>query len=294
MKLFAPKYYGSFKCIADKCEHSCCIGWEIDIDDTTLKKYESLNGGYGDNIKSSISTGATPHFILSENDRCPHLDGSGLCKIITNLGEEYLCDICREHPRFYNYTKVAEVGIGMSCPEASRVILSSPDYAVFENVGSVNKEADAIAFDGIAEREAIYEILGNKSIEYTERLQKIYDTYSVEKREDAVWLEVLDSLEYLDVAHKALFMNYSSKNRTDVCTDYLERFLAYIVFRHCTEAIDLNDFRARLGFSLFCESLLCALIFSEKAKTLHEIAHLASIISEEIEYSEDNTFALTY
>ena len=39
MKLFAPKYYGSFKCIADKCEHSCCIGWEIDIDDTTLKKY---------------------------------------------------------------------------------------------------------------------------------------------------------------------------------------------------------------------------------------------------------------
>lgn len=42
MKLYAPEYYKNFKCIADKCEHSCCIGWEIDIDEETLKKYENL------------------------------------------------------------------------------------------------------------------------------------------------------------------------------------------------------------------------------------------------------------
>ena len=43
MKLYAPKYYERFKCIADKCSHSCCIGWEIDVDADTLKKYKSLN-----------------------------------------------------------------------------------------------------------------------------------------------------------------------------------------------------------------------------------------------------------
>ena len=294
MKLFAPKYYGSFKCIADKCEHSCCVGWEIDIDGATLEKYKALNGGYGDNVKSSISTGGTPHFILGEKDRCPHLDGSGLCKIITNLGEEYLCDICREHPRFYNYTKVAEVGIGMSCPEAARVILSSPDYAVFENVGSVSKEADTVAFDGVAERGAVYKILGDEGAEYHARLEEIYSKYSIEQKEDGFWLELLNSLEYLDENHKKLFMNYSSKNRAGGNHAYLERFLAYLVFRHCTEALDLEDFGARLGFSLFCESLLSSLICLEKAETLHEVARLASIISEEIEYSEDNTFALTY
>ena len=31
MKLYAPKYYNEFKCIADKCTHSCCVGWEIDM-----------------------------------------------------------------------------------------------------------------------------------------------------------------------------------------------------------------------------------------------------------------------
>ena len=28
-----PDFYGKFKCTAEKCRHSCCIGWEIDIDD---------------------------------------------------------------------------------------------------------------------------------------------------------------------------------------------------------------------------------------------------------------------
>ena len=46
MKLFAPKYYEDFSCIADKCRHSCCIGWEIDIDPETLAKYSALTADY--------------------------------------------------------------------------------------------------------------------------------------------------------------------------------------------------------------------------------------------------------
>ena len=33
MKVVVPNYYNQFKCIAEKCHHNCCIGWEIDIDD---------------------------------------------------------------------------------------------------------------------------------------------------------------------------------------------------------------------------------------------------------------------
>ena len=35
MKLYAPGYYKRFACIASKCRHSCCVGWEIDIDPET-------------------------------------------------------------------------------------------------------------------------------------------------------------------------------------------------------------------------------------------------------------------
>ena len=289
MKLYAPKYYKRFQCIADRCEHSCCIGWEIDIDADTLQAYQTLKEGYGVVIANSISTEDTPHFKLCEGDRCPHLDEHGLCKIILNLGEDHLCDICREHPRFYNFTGVAEVGIGLSCPEAARIVLSSPDYATFDCIGDVDAAEDDIIFDGRAEREKIYAILQNASLDYTTRLAKIGKIYSIEPKEDSQWQEILHSLEYLDEAHKSLFLCYSSESRPVGNDAYLERFLAYVIYRHCTEAFDEEDFGCRLSFCLFCEQLLASLICSRNAETLEEIAKLASILSEEIEYSEDNT-----
>ena len=47
MKLIAPDYYAHFACIAGACHHSCCIGWEIDIDSDTLHYYQQLDGDIG-------------------------------------------------------------------------------------------------------------------------------------------------------------------------------------------------------------------------------------------------------
>ena len=292
MKLYAPTYYKKFRCIADRCEHSCCIGWEIDIDDNTLQKYKRLKSGYGAVIKDSISMDDTPHFRLCEGDRCPHLDERGLCKIILGVGEDYLCDICREHPRFYNFTSVAEVGVGMSCPEAARLILSSPDFAKLEEVGDVADYTDDVPFDGCAARNELYAILENN--DYASALDKIYHEYSIDAGKDDRWLNILNSLEYLNAEHKGLFMCYSSAHRPEreEADAYLKRFLAYLVFRHCTEAFCKDDFCTRLSFCLFCERLLASLICIQGAKSLQEVATLASIISEELEYSEENTWAL--
>jgi len=294
MKLYAPSYYKKFKCIADRCEHSCCIGWEIDIDSITLEKYKKQKKGYALAVLESISMEEEPHFILADRERCPHLDERGLCKIITNMGEDYLCDICREHPRFYNYTSVAEVGIGMSCGEAARLILSSADYDAIEEIGSVDVENDGILFDGVSERSKIYALLRDKSKSYADRLENIYSEYLIDTPTDKTCLAKLEGLEYLDEGHRILFEKYSSKLRPSVIEtdEYLERFLAYLIYRHTTEAIDYEDFCIRLGFCLFCERLLASLIFTERAESLFDVARLASIISEEIEYSEENTEAL--
>ena len=292
MELYAPAYYKRFTCIADRCEHNCCIGWEIDIDENTLDKYKKLRSDYGAVIRSSVSTEDTPHFKLGDHDRCPHLDERGLCKIIVNEGDAYLCDICRQHPRFYNYTSVAEVGLGMSCREAAGIILSSPDYAALTRVGQVDAEADEMAFDGRTHRSHVYALLQDAACPYTERLDKMYRAYSIEAGEDGEWLERLGALEYLDSHHRRLFLTYSSSRRPDGMDTYLERFLAYVIYRHCTEAVDEEDFCDRLAFCLFCERLLASLICAENARSMQEVAVLASVISEEIEYSEDNTFAL--
>lgn len=294
MKLYAPEYYKRFICIADKCEHSCCIGWEIDIDESTLERYKALECGYGKSINDSVSFDGAPHFKLCERDRCPHLDERGLCKIILNVGEDYLCGICREHPRFYNYTDVAEVGLGMSCREAARLILSSPNYHVMEEIGEVDAEEALFSFDGRLERERVYDILREDTLDYQARIEKISATYGISMLEDGEALAIIGELEYLDEAHRELFLNYSSERRANGKEDYLERALAYFIYRHCTEAYDEEDFRARLAFCLFCERLLSSLIVSQGAKTPNDIVFLASIISEEIEYSEENTERLTY
>ena len=69
MKLYAPGYYMEFSCIADKCSHSCCIGWEIDIDSNTMAKYASVTHSYGEQIRVSIEVSDSPHFRLGAGAR---------------------------------------------------------------------------------------------------------------------------------------------------------------------------------------------------------------------------------
>ena len=46
MKEYILNYYTNFKCIANKCKHTCCAGWEADIDKTTLEGYKTENSAY--------------------------------------------------------------------------------------------------------------------------------------------------------------------------------------------------------------------------------------------------------
>jgi len=288
MKLFAPKYYKNFKCIADKCRHSCCVGWEIDVDPDTLEKYSSLAEGYGTKIKESIDFADTPHFRLCENEKCPHLDDKGLCRIISECGEDYLCDICREHPRFYNDTaRGKEVGIGLSCEEAARIVLSSDDYNEFYIVEELCGEVIDTDFDAVEYREQIYRFLSDRTSPYTERIAQIRDMCELSLSE--ISKDIFSSLEYLDETHKELFLAFSADMETPKeYENMLERALAYFIYRHCSGAYDREEFRASLGFALFCERLLASLISAQNA-TEEEAVELARIISEEIEYSEENT-----
>lgn len=126
MILKMPEYYKKFTCIADKCSDNCCIGWEIDIDDSTAAYYNSVTGDFGKKLCRSISFTAPRSFILGENERCPFLNEHNLCEIILNLGENKLCNICTEHPRYYEwFGNVKEGGIGLCCEEAARLIISA-------------------------------------------------------------------------------------------------------------------------------------------------------------------------
>lgn len=119
MLTVVPDYYRDFRCIAEKCRHTCCKGWEIQVDGESLKRFLKV-----DAIAEHISLGEEPHIELLEGECCPFLNERNLCSMIEKYGEDMLCDICRDHPRFRNYwTGMTEIGLGLVCEEAAALIL---------------------------------------------------------------------------------------------------------------------------------------------------------------------------
>ena len=102
MKTVVPNTYPLFRCIADRCRHTCCAGWEIDIDETTLSRYKSLPTDIGSRILSSIDfSDGEAHFRLLKDDKCTFLTGNGLCDLmLLTKDDSLLSDICRDHPRY--------------------------------------------------------------------------------------------------------------------------------------------------------------------------------------------------
>jgi len=295
IKLYAPRYYRAFSCIADRCRHSCCIGWEIDVDEQTLEIYRSLSDGYGKTVAESIDEEDVPHFRLAVGDCCPHLDEQGLCRIIKSMGEGYLCEICREHPRFYHDTpRGKEVGVGMACEEAARLILQSEDFDTFLEIGAVEGRAlrGRRGFDALAVRAELYACLSDRSRPYAERLHQISSVYGISpaSRTDAAWRKLLDGLEYLDEAHRGLFYCYTSlPNVPAAIEEPLCRALAYFIFRHCSATRDADAFRESLGFALFCERLIASVAAEKRITDTESLSEVARVVSEELEYSEENT-----
>ena len=293
MKLFAPEYYKHFKCIADKCTHSCCIGWEIDIDEETLLIYENLNSGYGAEVKKSVCYEGVPHFKLCHGERCPHLESGGLCKIIKNLGEDYLCSICREHPRFYNNTAHGkEVGLGMACEEAARIVLSSDGFGDLVEIGEVACETEEKYFDSLAHRTWIFETLSQLNLSHLQKIKLIEERYNITPRDipDDEWRRIISSFEYLDGEHEKMFLSFSSSAFVEKENEkYLTRAFAYFVYRHCSDVTDEEDFLSALGLCLFCERIFASALSSRSALELGDVVKIARIISEELEYSVDNT-----
>lgn len=175
-------YYDSFKCIADKCKDNCCIGWEIDIDENTFNKYMNIDGNLGSRLKNEITTENGVHYFkLTKNERCPFLNNKNLCDIICELGENGLCQICSDHPRYINsYGNITERGVGLACEEACRIILTQKEPAYLIDSKNKIKYKPTFPDDPYLEylyktRDLIIEILKNKSYKITEKIACIIE-----------------------------------------------------------------------------------------------------------------------
>jgi lysine-N-methylase len=315
MKIRVPEYFVDFKCIADKCLDSCCIGWEIDIDERTRAKYDALDTTLGAEIREKTVHG---YFPLRENGRCAFLDDTGLCRIISAEGDGCLCDICREHPRFYGVGNgIIEGGLGLGCEEAARMTLALTELPKLIEIDREIHYEDADKFADVSEyfrsvlSEDVFALSANELISKykayatvaddvtfqvsttgeTPTIPKLIYTLFENEEIEALYqdfLSILSECEYmsnewprlLDLA-KEVGINQLIKN-----LDGARGLLYYFTHRYVREGVEDMSLGQRILFALLSTLTVCAL--SKVIDKEEKYIRAAVLYSKNIEYSTDN------
>ena len=284
MTTITPNYYNTFKCIADKCKHSCCIGWEIDVDEATLEKYNNLQGDFSAKLKSNIEFSETPHFKLGANERCPFLNQNGLCDIITHLGEDMLCQICDDHPRFRNfYDDFVEIGLGLCCEAAAKIVLAQKDKT------KLNLTPEILQLPFISFREKIFDVLQDRSLPIDSRVDNMLDLVNARLPVEVDWYSVFDGLEKMDTAWDNYLLRIKNGIETSVYNNSLdtayEQLLVYLIFRHFTDCRYDGRLKERVLFAALIYKVIKTM---NTSNTVEELIEISRIYSCEIEYSDEN------
>lgn len=138
MRYTVPDYYKKFKCLASDCPATCCAGWQIMIDDKSLKKYASCPGIFGNRLVNSINW--EEERFKQYHSRCAFLNEQNLCDIHLEKGSDFLCRTCRRYPKHVEvYENEREISLSLSCPMVARLLLAKTDQAQFLTTEKVRK-----------------------------------------------------------------------------------------------------------------------------------------------------------
>ena len=320
LPVFVPQYYPAFRCIASACRHTCCVGWEIDVDETALARFDALarsGGPFADRLKAAIDREADPPcFILDEQERCPFLNANGLCDLITAYGEAALCQICTDHPRFRRVLPDrVELGLGLCCEAAAELILSQEqpmtiiqlppaDAAREPNADASLEELDPVTETLLRAREAILTVLTDRDRPLSDRIRHVLTALDIHLpiRAYADWAEFLSDMERLDPAWDDCMEALATLGDGADCMQAhewdndasapCEHLLTYFLYRYLANQDERVAFglspttliRTRTAFAVLATALIRAVAQTSNLP----LAEAARQFSSEIEYSEEN------
>lgn len=302
--MVTPHYYKQFRCIGGECRHNCCRGgWEIEIDDEALSRFNSLSGELGERVRDAITSEGT---FKNENGGCALLTPDGWCSLAQAGCEQ--CIVCDEYPRFTEYFEdYAERGISLSCEAAADIILN--DTQPFSLVGESGDCTHPIFTLLFKARENIFAILQDRSrdiwcrlrlmLDYGRELQKRINendyspfTYEPSDTKDSemdmsrLVLMLLDAeILYPQWRERLEILYDNEKGRTHHKLSDLEgeRLALYFVYRYFLKGAFDCDPLSKLKLSALSIAAISAL-----NTQFGDISECARLYSIEIEHDEDN------
>ena len=147
MKKIVPDYYKEFQCIADKCQDTCCAGWQIVIDKKSLAKYKKVRGKFMWRMLRSVNW-CSGTFCQDKEKRCAFLNENNLCDLYIHQGEKSLCKTCRLYPRHIEeFEGVKEITLSVSCPEVAKILMERKTPVTFLDYEKEEQEEEYEDFD---------------------------------------------------------------------------------------------------------------------------------------------------
>ena len=137
IQITQPVYFDSFSCSGPNCSDNCCHSWEILIDKAhyhryikeTLPEFRGLCREIIEKRKENATADRYARLKLRDDGRCGFQDEDGGCRIYRLLGPEALSCTCSLYPRrkAQFLPDTWEFSLSLSCEEAARLALFSPD-----------------------------------------------------------------------------------------------------------------------------------------------------------------------
>lgn len=169
MRYTIPDYYKEFQCTADQCEDTCCAGWQIVIDEKSLRKYKNVRGKFLPRMLCSVNW-FTKTFRQDKEKRCAFLNEENLCDLYTCQGPDSLCKTCRLYPRHIEeFEGLREISLSVSCPEVAKILMNHTEpvkFLTYEKEGEEEyDDFDPFLFSILEDaKEVMMEILQNREL----------------------------------------------------------------------------------------------------------------------------------
>lgn len=177
-------YYDTFRCIADQCSLTCCQEWRIAVDEETKQKWTNKSIKEGtkeredtvslcDCLKEEENGGSI--IGLNKEKKCPFLNQDKLCKLVIQLGDEFLSDTCNTFPRQINeFEDRIEYSLTSCCPAVVDLMrINEPQQFCISADGKQLKliGASHLLYEV---REMMLEIMKSKQGSLTQKLLMIF------------------------------------------------------------------------------------------------------------------------
>ncbi len=239
-----------------------------------------------------------PCFKLGENERCPFLNKDNLCDIILTLGNESLCQICDDHPRYRNYyASRTEIGLGLCCEEAAKLILTRDEKTVITQIDE-NDEIDIVDEQEqmfLQMRTKMIDALQDRTLPIGQRIRRLLDIADTDMPHISptdlanIYLQ-LERLDYNWTAmlHKLITSDISIPDGLAMPDTVAEQLLVYMIYRHTAEGLYDGTVADRVQFALLSCYMIFAVASACNKGDMQTLLDVARMYSAEIEYSDEN------